>query len=53
MNKDLALLELHTAIDFSDKLMENASIAVLCHADELAGQPKLYAVGFAQNEGKH
>ncbi|XP_023176415.1 uncharacterized protein LOC111603168 [Drosophila hydei] len=50
MNKDLALLELHTAIDFSDKLMENASIAVLCHADELAGQPKLYAVGFAQNE---
>ncbi|XP_030246249.1 uncharacterized protein LOC115565305 [Drosophila navojoa] len=49
MNNDLALLELRTAIDFTDKAMANGSIAILCHTDELAGQPKLYAVGFAQN----
>ncbi|EDW58137.1 uncharacterized protein Dvir_GJ15193 [Drosophila virilis] len=50
---DLALFTLSTSIDVSKTEMANVSLALLCNETELEGVPKLYAVGFAQDNGSN
>ncbi|XP_064538583.1 uncharacterized protein LOC135428470 [Drosophila montana] len=46
---DLAVFKLFSSIDLSQQKMANVSLATICNKTELEGDPKLYAVGFAQN----
>ncbi|XP_030567069.1 uncharacterized protein LOC115767069 isoform X2 [Drosophila novamexicana] len=50
---DLALFSLASSIDVNKTELANLSLASLCNETELEGDPKLYAVGFAQDNGSN